>query len=121
MAFYRNANYNNYIRKVRINLGDVMHLEKEDEAFIELKELSTIETMQLKEAFDKGEVELMTFFKKVLPGIILDHNFYEAENKRMSNEALTNLLFESIEASGKVIDRYSDEVFSSQGKKKEDK
>lgn len=69
----------------------------------------------------KGQKELLVFFKEVLPKIIIEHNFYETEDKKMSEEALSNLIFERMDLSGKVIGEYSSAAFFTRQSKKEEK
>lgn len=119
--FVRNKNYENAIQKVRIEVGTLVGLEKDDEAYLVLKELPTQEMLALKAASDEGEIAIMDFFKKVLPKIIADHNFYETEQKKMSNEAVTDFIFEKLDLSGKVISGYSNAAFFTQASKREEK
>ena len=119
--FVRNKNYENAIQKVRIDVGTLVGLEKDDEAYVVLKELPTSEMLRLKDASDGGESAIMDFFKSVLPKIITDHNFYETEQKKMTNEAVTEFIFEKLELSSKVISGYSNAAFFTQMSKREEK
>lgn len=47
--FIKTRNYDKCIQKVRIEVGTLVGLEKDDEAFILLKELPTLEMLRLKE------------------------------------------------------------------------
>ena len=119
--FVRNKNYDNAIQKVRIDVGTLVGLEKDDEAYVVLKELPTSEMLNLKNASENGELAIMDFFKSVLPKIITDHNFYETEQQKMTNEAVVNLIFEKLELSNKIITSYSNAAFFTQMSKREDK
>lgn len=119
--FVRNKNYDNAIQKVRINVGTCVGLENDDEAYIVLKELPTSEMLGLKKASEEGEDQIMDFFKKVLPKIITEHNFYETEQQKMSNEAVIELVFERLELTNRVISGYSNAAFFTPVSKKEDK
>ncbi len=119
--YVQKRNYGAFIQSVKINVGLECNMDKEDDAFITLRELPTLEMMNLREAYDKGQKELIMYFREILPTIIIDHNFYEDENKRMTGENLTNLIFEKMELSSKVIGEYSQASFFTQQKKKEDK
>lgn len=121
MAFYRDKNYENCIQKVKINLGKAFGSDKDEDIFVELKELPTLETMKLRDAYEEGEVQLMEYLRKVLPNVLIDHNFYETEAKKMKNEDVIGLLFEKLEATSKVVSEYSDALFTSHGKEKEEK
>jgi hypothetical protein len=119
--FIKSRNYDKCIQKVRIEVGTNVGLEKDEEAFIELKEIPTLEMMELKEAYEKGEKALMAFFKDLLPRIITDHNFYETEQKKMSPEALASLVFESLDLTQKVIGAYTNAAFFTRAQRSADK
>lgn len=119
--FIKTKNYEKCIQKVRIEIGTLVGLEKDDEAFITLKEIPTIQMMELKESYEKGEKELMNFFKNLLPSIIAEHNFYETEQKKMSNSDVANLVFESIDLTQKVINTYTKASFFTRQQRNVDK
>ena len=109
--FIRNKNYDNCIQKVRVDVGTYVGLDKDDEAFITLRELPTFEMLGLKDAYDKGEEEIIRYIKEILPALIVDHNFYEDEKTKMTNEALSNLIFEKVDLANKVIREYTSAAF----------
>lgn len=119
--FVRNKNYDSAIQKIRIDVGTFVGLEKDDEAYVVLKELPTSEMLALKEASEKGEDAIMDFFKTVLPKIMTDHNFYETEQQKMTNAAVTDLIFERLTLSNKVISSYSNASFFTLQKPSEEK
>ncbi len=119
--YVQKRNYGTFLQSVRINVGTECGMENEDEAYITLRELPTLEMMNLRDAYEKGQKELIMFFKEVLPKIIIDHNFYEDENKKMTNESLSSLIFEKMELSSKVIGEYSKASFFTQTKENEEK
>ncbi len=105
--FIRQKAYDNAIQKVRIEFGTLIGLEQDKEAFVLLKELPTMEMMQLNEAQGKGHSELLKYFKEVLPHIIVDHNLYETEEKKMTNEAVTGFIFEKLDVTSKIVSDYA--------------
>lgn len=113
MKLTRDYVYKNCIQKVKVEFGTLLGCETEEEAYVILRELPTLETMELNEAHEKGEVELLKYFKKVLPNILIDHNFYETEDKKMSNEDVINFIFEKLDISSKIIGDYTEKVFHS--------
>lgn len=117
MPFVRKNAYDNAIQKVKITIGTLLGLEKDDEAYVVLKELPTMEMMKLTEAESAGQKELMEFFKEVLPNIIVSHNLEETEGVLMSNKAVTELIFEKLDLTGKVVGDYSSAAFFTQGSK----
>ena len=114
MAYIRKKAYDNAIQKVRVNFGTIVGQEKDDDAYVILKELPTLEMMQLKDAHEKGQKELLEFFKEVLPQIIVEHNLYETEKQKMSNEDVASFIYEKLDLTGKVIGEYASASFFTQ-------
>ena len=121
MPFIRQKAYNNAIQKVRVEFGTLIGLEKEEDAYVVLKELPTLEMMQLNEAHSKGHVELMKFFHEVMPHILVDHNLYETEEKKMTDKAVTDFIFEKLELTSKIVSEYAGAAFFTRLNKTEDR
>lgn len=121
MPFVRQKAYSNAIQKVRVEFGTLIGLEKDEEAYVVLKELPTLEMMQLNEAHNKGHVELMRFFHEVMPHILVDHNLYETEDKKMNNSAVTDFIFEKLDLTSKIVSEYAGAAFFTRLNKTEDK
>ena len=119
--FVRQKAYDNAIQKVRVEFGTLIGLEEDKEAFVLLKELPTMEMMQLNEAHEKGHKELIEFFRQVLPHIIVDHNLYETEEKKMTTEAVTAFIFEKLDVTSKIVSDYASASFFTQKNKTDDK
>ena len=119
--FVRQKQLENCIQRVRINIGKLVGLENDDECYIVLKELPTLEILQLKEAHNKGINALMEFFKEIIPHILVDHNLYETEQQKMTNEAVAELIYEKNELTNKVISEYTGASFFTPASKKEGK
>lgn len=119
--FIKSKNYNNCVQKVKIEIGSNVGLEKDDEAYIVLKELPTIEMLKLKDASEKSENEILILFRELLPLILIEHNFYEDEKaqKKMSNKDVTSIIFDSLDLTVKVVDAYTKASFFTQAEKKE--
>ena len=113
--FIKTRNYDKCIQKVRIEVGTLVGLEKDDEAFILLKELPTLEMLRLKEASEKGENETLCLLRDLLPSILVDHNFYEDADakKKMDNREVASLVFESLDLTVKVVNEYTHAAFFS--------
>lgn len=109
--FIKANNYDSAIQKVKIEVGTLVGLEEDAEAFIILKEMSTTNTMKLRESVINDKNTIINFFYDVLPSIIVDHNFYETEQKKMTNEALRDFIFEKIDLSTKILNEYSKSAF----------
>ena len=110
-----------YIQKVRVEVGTYLGLETDAEAFIEMKEIPTIQMMELREAYEKGDRALMEFFRDLMPSIIVDHNFYETEKEKMKPEAITEIVFGSLDLTRKVMDEYTQSSFFTRPRGKEEK
>lgn len=115
--FVKAKNYESAIQKVRIELGTLLGLETDEEAFITLKEMSTFHTINLRESVKNNREDIIKYFHDILPEIIVDHNFYETEQKKMTNEELRDFLFEKITVATKVLNDYSKSAFFTQGNK----
>ena len=113
--FVQKRDYGAFLQTVRVNVGKEVGLENDEDAYIVLRELPTLEMMELRDAYSKGQKELLVFFRDVLPKIIVEHNFYETEEKKMTNDALSSLVFERMDLSGKVIGEYSSASFFTGG------
>ena len=121
MKFVRQSAYNNAIQRVRVEFGTLIGLEKDEDAYVVLKELPTLEMMQLNEAHEKGHVVLMKFFHEVIPHILVDHNLYETEEKKMTDKAVTDFIFEKLELTSKIVSEYAAASFFTRLNKAEEK
>ena len=108
--YVKKNDYDKALRKVRIEFGTLIGLDTDAEAFLELKELDTLTTLKLRSLADKQD-EVIAYFKEILPNIIVDHNLYETEDKKMSNKEIANFIFEKIELSTKVMTEYTKAIF----------
>ena len=113
--FIKSKDYDKCIQKVRIEVGSLVGLEKDDEAYILLKELPTLQMLKLKEGSEKGENETLALLRELLPSILTDHNFYEDENaqRKMRSEDVADLIFESLDLTVKVVNEYTHAGFFS--------
>ena len=75
--FARERDYSAFLQTVRIDVGTLVGLEKDEDAYIVLKELPTLEMLRLKEASDKGERATLEVIRELLPSMITDHSFFE--------------------------------------------
>ena len=114
--FIKSKNYDKCIQKVRIEVGTLVGLEKDDEAYIILKELPTLEMLRLKDSSERGENETLSLLRELLPTILVDHNFYEDESskRKMKNEEVASLIFESLDLTVKVVNEYTHASFFTQ-------
>ena len=109
--YIRTKNQNDYLIKVKVEFGKDLGLENDQDAYIELKELNTLEFVKLKNAYEKDELALLEYFKNILHTIIVNHNLYENENEKMKNQDVAELIFEKSSITVKVISTYTKAVF----------
>lgn len=115
--FIRNKNYEKCIQRIKIEVGKIVGLSKDDEAFITLREIPTIDMLKLMNASNESDVKTLEFFRDILPSIIVDHNFYESEQEKMKPKSLASLIFESIELTQKILGDYLSASFFTQAQK----
>ena len=112
--YIKKSNYDNALRRVKIEFGTLIGLEEDKEAYVTLKELDTMTILKFKDVSQTGnQNDLMEFFKEVLPKIIITHNLYETETKLMSNEDVANFIYEKLELTTKVMSGYTSYMFRS--------
>lgn len=110
--FIKAKNYDNSLKRVKIEFGKLVGLEEDKEAYVTLKELDTMTTLQLKDvAQSDNQNDLMAFFKEILPRAIVVHNLYVTETKLMTNEEVTDFIFEKLDVTSKVISEYTKYMF----------
>lgn len=102
-------NKNSYLITTKIEFGTMLGCDTDADAYITLKEMPTSLVMRLRQR--TSEDEMMEFFHEILPEIIVDHNLYEDETTKMTNEAIADLVYDKVELTGKVFGDYSQAVF----------
>ena len=118
--FYKNKNYTAAIERVKIEFGTLLGLEKDDEAYVVLKELPTMDMAKLTKAQEESIESLMEFFRKAMPGIIVEHNLMENEEKKMANRDDVDLIYEKFSLTQVIIEKYSNAAFVTRLNKKAD-
>ena len=99
--FARERDYSAFLQTVRIDVGTLVGLKTDEDAYIVLKELPTLEMLRLKEASDKGERATLEVIRELLPSMITDHSFFEDTKgqRKMKAEDVAELVFSSLELS----------------------
>lgn len=108
--YIKKNDYDKALKKVKIEFGTLIGLDTDAEAFVILKEMDTLSTLKMRALADK-EDEVIVYFKELLPNILVDHNLYETEDKKMSPKDVANFIFEKLEVSSKIIGDYTSSVF----------
>ena len=109
--FVRTRDYEKAIKSVRIEFGKAIGCEKDKDAFICVKELPVLAVSKLKTEVDKGLDEALECFKEVLPTAIISHNLYETEEALMTNQAVTDFLYEKSDLVVTILEKYTSMVF----------
>lgn len=86
-----NAKKNTLIGSIKMQIEDWFE-ETDGDVYIECRDLNVEEYCKIAEAKDDENKSLLAF-KEVLPNIILKHNFYEEEDKQMSNDEVVKVLW----------------------------
>lgn len=108
--YIKKNDYDKALKKVKIEFGTLIGLDTDAEAFVILKEMDTLSTLKMRALAEK-EDEVIVYFKELLPNILVDHNLYETEDKKMSPKDVANFIFEKLEVSSKIIGDYTSSVF----------
>lgn len=101
-----------YIQKVTINFGSILGCEKDEDAFVTLKEMTTLDSVRLSD-LDGDRVGIITYYKEMLPNIIVDHSLYKDENTKMTNQEVAEFIFAKLDLASKVMNDYNAAVFRS--------
>ena len=99
--FARERDYSAFLQTVRIDVGTLVGLEKDEDAYIVLKELPERATLEV--------------IRELLPSMITDHSFFEDTKgqRKMKAEDVAELIFSSLELTAKVVDEYTTRAFRS--------
>ena len=116
----KERDYSTFLQTVRIDVGTLVGLEKDEDAYIVLKELPTLEMLCPKEASNMGERATMELIREILPSIITDHSFFEDTKrlKKMKTEDVAKLVFSPLELKAKVVDEYTPNACRSRWRRK---
>lgn len=104
MSFHKGKNY---LRTVKIDISAELDSEN---TFVEFREPTTGEAFSLRV---EGEAEAVEAFRKLLPSLLINHNFYEDEEEttKMSNEDVIEILYAVYPAFTKVLTDYTTQAF----------
>lgn len=107
MAFYRK---NKYFKTVKIFLNEGEDGKEENATYITLREPTTQEAFTLRVEEEDKAVEA---FKALIPAVLIDHNFYEdeSETKKLTNDEVADVLYDSYSAFFEVLTKYTSAVF----------
>ena len=117
--FNKAKHYDNAIQKVVIHLGKALNLPEGEDCYVKFREPSEREVLSLRTAND-GELEGLEAFRNIFISALVDHDFYDGDEK-MSNEDVINLLYEKVDTANQLIKEYSNAVFRSRANKDEEK
>lgn len=117
MAYIRTKS--NYIQKVRLEIGKAMGEQEDGDVFLVLREPTSKMMLEMSELSAGNERDLIEYFGRILPEIIVNHNFYEdeAQAQKMSNEDIAALIMDTVGAMTIVMDHYYQASFFTQRQK----
>lgn len=104
-------NADNYIVKVRINIGTDLGEPRDEDVFIVLREMDTREALKFREYQKKSESEFVDYFFGLLQAIIVDHNIFKSETEKASPEKVAEIIANTLGLTMKVIEKYSEGIF----------
>jgi len=101
------ANKNSdFISKKRFDIGTWFDMAPE-EVQVTMKEPTTLQYLKIQEVWTKhDETEIIQSFYELFPELIVDHSFYQTENKKMTNQEVADLLFGKFEAITDIMKMY---------------
>ena len=117
--FNKAKHYDNAIQKVVIHLGKALNLPEGEDCYVKLREPSEKEVLLLRTTAE-GEIESLEVFRNIFTSALVDHDFYDGDEK-MSAEDVINLLYEKVDTANQLIKEYSNAVFRSRASKDEGK
>lgn len=116
--------YSNSIQTVRLEIGDLLGMERKEDVFIILAEPDTFDCMKLNKVFTRKDDdmadELFDQFAKLFGKLIVDHNIMNGDRKAKAEE-VKDLVFRKLSISSYVLDEYMTKVFHSPQSKTEEK
>lgn len=123
MAFVRKRDYSGILKTVKVELGTLLGLEKDEDVYVTLKEPDTHITLELRKIADQGEEALLECFAKHLPDLMVDHNFYDDEElkEKLTNHEVLEIILAKTEVFAKVANTYTDAVFTSRPSQRSEK
>lgn len=111
MAYIRSRS--NFIQKVKIEFGTLMGEDEDKDVYLVLREPSTEQMIGLEKFNDKTEMDILNYFKEILPSIIVEDNFFEdeARSRHLTHEEITSTIFESLQVTSKIFGDYFKAAF----------
>jgi len=106
--YQRNKKPYGGLETVRINVGLVLGEEKDEDAYIVLKEPGFKITLAMEQA---GEAEAANVFLNALGDLIADHNLMETETEKMTNEAVAELIKAKTVLGVRMLKEYTNGLF----------
>jgi hypothetical protein len=78
-----------------------------EEVQVTMKEPTTLQYLKIQEVWKKqDETDIIQSFYELFPELIVDHSFYETENKKMTSQQVADLLFGKFEAITDIMKLY---------------
>ena len=119
--YVHSKDHDSAVQSIRIEFGKMLGQDKDEDAWIELKELPAMELVKFNNIVKKDIDEALEYFQKILPRIIRKHNLMMTEDKEMTNKEVTDLLFEKFFIVSDIIEKYTHASFFSPMSKPKEK
>lgn len=74
--------------------------------------MTTLDSVKLSEYGD-DRVGIISYYKQMMPEIIVDHNLFKDENTKMTNQEVADFVFDKLDLASKVMNEYNSAVFRS--------
>jgi len=112
-------NQGKYIQEMKLEIGNLLGEEKNDEVYVVLREPKTEWMLKFTKCGEDDTTEQIAVFKELLPKIILKHNLTEDGEKLLSVDEVTEVLFDSLETTQYIMQEYFSAPFFTQQKRTE--
>ena len=107
--FQRNKKPYGGLETVKINVGLILGEEKDEDAFIVLKEPKVEMTLLIKK--EKGTDSTANLFLNMLDDLIIDHNLMETETEKMTNSDVAELARSKTKLGLHLLTEYTQALF----------
>jgi hypothetical protein len=106
-----------YLVSAKISIGAFFGVP-DDDAFIELREPITKDTLKLQKAAQTNDIEtIIDTFVETFPRLLVEHNLMKDDEKKLESAEVIDTLSKKLELFMHVFTEYSERVLFTLGKK----
>lgn len=117
--YQRNKKPYGGLETVKINVGLILGEEKDEDAFIVMKEPKVEMSLIIKR--EKGTDSTASLFLNMLDDLIIDHNLMETETEKMTNKDVAELARSKTKLGLHLLTEYTKALFRFLPSKKDEK